>query len=316
MVASRQTTPPRFQWRAAALEAKPVLCVNPAAWQRPGRRGRGARRAPLGQRRHEARVVADEGGVAALALQQLADQLVQQARGRARRRAVDAALRALRARACSRRAQAANAAAGGSQAPATGSGLARGTRTARAAPCAHAALRPAHRAAGRRERRCERGHARRLRCSRARGLCGAEPDWREGTPRRDMPCRHAGACDKLRHARAVRGGRHAALHAGASGPPTRRSRTSRASSVSRSAGSFRSSASSSPATCGRASSRSLRPRPGTELDSAVGARCRQPVSSIRMPSAVKAWLTQRQERPTNLPCCAGTASPGGDQMGG
>ncbi len=37
-------------------------------------------RAPLGQRRHELRVVADEGGVEALRLEELAHELVQQTR--------------------------------------------------------------------------------------------------------------------------------------------------------------------------------------------------------------------------------------------
>jgi hypothetical protein len=47
---------------------------------------------PLGQRAHELRVVADEGWVDALLLQEFAHQLVQQARGRLRRRAVDVVL--------------------------------------------------------------------------------------------------------------------------------------------------------------------------------------------------------------------------------
>ena len=69
-----------------------------ARLQRKGMQGVWHRGALLGQRRHEPRVVADERGVDALALQQLPDQLVQQARGGARRRALHAALRALQAR--------------------------------------------------------------------------------------------------------------------------------------------------------------------------------------------------------------------------
>ena len=52
------------------------------------------RRAPLGERAHELRVVADERGVDALRLEELAHELVQQAARRLRRRALHAVLRA------------------------------------------------------------------------------------------------------------------------------------------------------------------------------------------------------------------------------
>ena len=51
---------------------------------------------PLGERRHELRVVADEGGVDTALLQELAHELVQQPGWRVRRRAVQAVLLALR----------------------------------------------------------------------------------------------------------------------------------------------------------------------------------------------------------------------------
>ena len=160
------------------------------------------------------------------------------------------------------------------------------------------------------ERRCERGPARRLCCSRAHGLRGAEPDWRAGAPRRDMPFRHAGARDKRRHARAVRGGRHAcgAARARPGRPPGGRAFHAHPPSPGRPAASGPAPPPARRSAGARARAHSSR-GPGTGSDSAVGAQRRQPAGPISRPSAGTALRMQPLEDLTNLPCCAGTASP-------